>query len=481
MRLHSETVVRFETVIEYRIIPGIRLPGERGVMARTLLLACFLFAWLFGAQGYAADTIEDYDACYKLKKEDRLTCYDDIAERRQKASPPSHAPVSAPATQPGTRTVTGAPATKPDALSATPAAAEAAGGFAKCKDSFYSADRLRCYDEVANYSWWRCLTDCVWGTGESPAKKADGVDACKKICDDSERLYEYDRMAGLDPKPPGKSSYLSKAWLLDDESREKAGRWAIRAHRENYFLLYTYNGNLDKEPYESVNPGTQLQDAESKFQISLKMKLLEDIPVFGKKADVWAAYTQLSQWQFWNWSNSAPFRETNYEPEVLFNTRMGDDLVRLGRDPLKLQFIQVGLNHQSNGQSEPLSRSWNRLMANFGVEWEPFDVVLKTWYRLPESAENDDNPDIDSYLGYGELWAGYHGKTCGIDYHLGLMFRNNLRFDEDNRSTLQLGFDFTCIGPLNCYIQYFTGYGETLVDYNHYTNRIGVGVMIKDW
>jgi phospholipase A1 len=61
------------------------------------------------------------------------------------------------------------------------------------------------------------------------------------------------------------------------------------------------------------------------------------------------------------------------------------------------------------------------------------------------------------------------------------MFRNNLRFDDDNRSTLQLGFDFTCIGPLNCYIQYFTGYGETLIDYNHYTNRIGVGVMIKDW
>ena len=175
-------------------------------------------------------------------------------------------------------------------------------------------------------------------------------------------------MAGLNPKPPSKSSYLSKAWLLDEESREKAGRWAIRAHRENYFLLYTYNGHLDKQPYESVNPGTQLQDAETKFQVSLKMKLLEDIPVFGKKADVWAAYTQLSQWQFWNWSNSAPFRETNYEPEVLFNTRMGDDLVRLGEDPLKLQFIQVGLNHQSNGQSEPLSRSWNRVVANFGFE-----------------------------------------------------------------------------------------------------------------
>ena len=446
-------------------------------MTRTLLTACFLLAWLFGTSGYAADTIEDYDACHKLTKEDRLKCYEDIAERRQKAA----APVSAPAPQPGIQAVTPAPVKTPETQSSTPAAAEAARGLVKCKDAHYSADRLRCYDEEAQYSWWKCLTDCVWRTEESAAKKTGGVDACTKICDDSERLYEYDRMAGLNPKPPSKSSYLSKAWLLDDESREKAGRWAIRAHRENYFLLYTYNGTLDKQPYESVNPDTQLQDAEAKFQISLKMKLLEDIPVFGKKADVWAAYTQLSQWQFWNWNYSAPFRETNYEPEVLFNIRMGDEIVRLGRDPLKLQFVQFGLNHQSNGQSEPLSRSWNRLVANFGFEWEPFDVVLKTWYRLPESAENDDNPDIDAYLGYGEIWAGYHGKACGIDYHFALMFRNNLRFDDDNRSTLQLGFDFTCIGPLNCYIQYFTGYGETLIDYNHYTNRIGVGVMIKDW
>ncbi len=443
-------------------------------MIRTLLIAGFLLTWLCGAPGCpapaaAAKTLEE---CSKIDdRNDRLDCYDDIARQKQTISTP--APTAAPPP---------APAPQPEIQATAPVAADAAGGLAKCKDSYYSADRLRCYDEEAHYSWWRCLTDCVWGTEESAAKKADGVDACHKICDDSERLYEYDRMAGLNPKPPRKSSYLSKAWLLDEESRERAGRWAIRAHRENYFLLYTYNGHLDKQPYESVNPGTQLQDAETKFQVSLKMKLLEDIPVFGKKVDVWAAYTQLSQWQFWNWSNSAPFRETNYEPEVLFNTRMGDDLVRLGGDPLKLQFIQVGLNHQSNGQSEPLSRSWNRFVANFGFEsGSHFDVVIKTWYRLPESAENDDNPDIDSYLGYGELWAGYHGKTCGIDYHFALMFRNNLRFDDDNRSTLQLGFDFTCIGPLNCYIQYFTGYGETLVDYNHYTNRIGVGVMIKDW
>ena len=96
-------------------------------------------------------------------------------------------------------------------------------------------------------------------------------------------------------------------------------------------------------------------------------------------------------------------------------------------------------------------------------------------------AKINDNPGISSYLGYGELWAGYHGKTCGMDYNLGLMFRNNLRFDDENRSTLQLSIDGTLIGPLNWYVQYFTGYGETLIDYNHYTNRIGAGVKIQDW
>ncbi len=441
-------------------------------MFRTLLLACSLFFWLFWAQGVSAYSVEDYDRCSSIEnKEKRLQCYEEAAGRKPKGPVPDATPAPRPATPAAVVTQETPPA--------APVVATIATGLARCKENYYSADRLRCYDAETRYSWWRCLTDCVWQTEESAAKKTDGVEACKNICDDSERLYAYDRLAGLNPKPPSQSSYLSKAWLLDPDSREKAGRWAIRANRDNYFLLYTYNGALDKQPYESVNPGTHLQNAETKFQLSLKLKLLEDIfEVFGKPVDIWAAYTQLSVWQLWNFNNSAPFRETNYEPELIANVRMNKELV----DGWKLQFIQfVPLNHQSNGQSEPLSRSWNRTMVNFGFEKGNFDVVLKGWYRWPESAENDDNPSISSYLGYGELWAGYHGKACGMAYNLGLMLRNNLRFDDENRSTVQIGIDSTLVGPLNWYIQYFTGYGETLIDYNHYTNRIGLGVKIQDW
>jgi phospholipase A1 len=314
------------------------------------------------------------------------------------------------------------------------------------------------------------------------ASAAASLDDCAKIDDDAARLRCYDEAAGRKPtdaparvtpaepapEEPRKPSYLSMKWQLDEESRK--GRFAITPYKQNYLLPYTYNFTQNKELYAAANPGTEIQDYEAKFQISLKVKLWESI--LGTNTDLWLGYTQLSFWQVYNTDFSSPFRETNYEPEVLLNFRTDTDVFGLMRN----RFIQIGLNHQSNGRGEPLSRSWNRIVANFGFERGDFDLVLKTWARIPESEENDDNPDITSYLGYGEIWLGYFWKDC----HLGAMFRNNLRFDE-NRSALQLELSFPLVERINGYVQYFTGYGESLIDYNHYTNRIGVGFMIRDW
>ena len=318
----------------------------------------------------------------------------------------------------------------------------------------------------------------------APAKAAAGYEACTAIDDDALRLRCYDQAAGRGSKepaasaavPPGQTkptaasqpSILSRMWQLDDESRRH--RFAIMPYRQNYFLPYTYNFTQEKQTYEAANPGVEIQDAEAKFQLSLKMKLWEDI--LGSDMDLWGAYTQVSFWQLYNSKFSSPFRETNYEPEILLNYRTDRDLWGVMRS----RFIQVGLNHQSNGRGKPLSRSWNRFTANFGFERDDFNLILKTWARIPEDESQDDNPDITSYLGYGEIWAG----TVWRDYHLALMFRNNFRFGE-NRSALQFEVSFPLIEHLNGYIQYFTGYGESLIDYNHFTNRIGVGVIVTDW
>ncbi len=320
-------------------------------------------------------------------------------------------------------------------MSSSPATAEAGTGFAACAAIDDSAARLRCYDEAAEL------------------KPKEPVNTEKTAAKPIAPLPE-----------PG---YLSKKWQLDAETRRK--RFAIMPHRTNYLLPYTYNFTQNKDIYEAVDAKADIQDAEAKFQLSLKVKLWESI--LGTNTDLWFAYTQLSFWQIYH-TASAPFRENNYEPEMLLNYRTNTDLFGL----IKSRFIQVGLNHQSDGLGGPLSRSWNRIVANFGFERDGFNVVIKTWNRIPESADRDDNPDITSFVGYGEITLGYHWQN----YAVAAMFRNNLRADE-NRGALQLEFIFPLIEHLNGFVQYFVGYGESLIDYNHYTNRIGIGLIVKDW
>jgi phospholipase A1 len=302
--------------------------------------------------------------------------------------------------------------------------------------------------------------------GASVEKAADRPDECAKIADNAVRLACYDELAVRGPAEKDAESYLSRLWDLDTESRRKG--FALRPHRFNYILPYTYNATPSKELLQA-DPGREIQNQEVKFQISFKTKLWED--VLGKDMDLWIAYTQLSFWQFYDFQNSAPFRETDYEPELLLNFRTNYNI-----PGLRGRYISVGINHQSNGRSRPLSRSWNRVVADFGFERERLTVILKTWYRIPEDEKDDDNPGIDRFLGYGQIDVHYHR-----DGHLvGLSVRNNLRA-HGNKGAVQLEWSFPLFPYVSGYIQYFNGYGESLLDYRASVNRIGAGFILKEW
>jgi phospholipase A1 len=138
------------------------------------------------------------------------------------------------------------------------------------------------------------------------------------------------------------------------------------------------------------------------------------------------------------------------------------------------RLLNVGFNHQSNGRAEPLSRSWNRLFAEFGIERGNFALLAKAWYRIPESADKDDNPDITDYYGYAGLNAIYKWR----DHSFSLMARGNI-------STGKGAAQFTWtsprfLGPLRGYVQAFTGYGESLIDYNWNQSTIGFGIALND-
>lgn len=298
--------------------------------------------------------------------------------------------------------------------------------------------------------------------GEEPAIRLEG---CAGITGDAERLHCYDALPAARRDTGG--TYLTRLWELDETARVR--KFPITPYRSNYILPFTYNGSPNDAAVQEVNPGKELNPSEVEFQISFKVKLWED--VMGWKADLWATYTQISFWQLYDFGDSSPFRETNYEPEILFNLRT--DYKILG---LRGSYLNVGFNHQSNGRSEPLSRSWNRVLANAGFERGPVALILSAWYRIPEKEEDDDNPYIEDYMGYGQLTAYWFPG----EHRLGVALRNNLD-SRDNRGSVQLEWAFPLFRWVSGYVQYFNGYGENLLDYNASSNRIGAGFVLKDW
>jgi len=290
------------------------------------------------------------------------------------------------------------------------------------------------------------------------------------VCEDRRRRAAsrcFDDRSGRSPAETEEPSYLSRLWELDTESRLR--KFAITPYRSNYILPVTYNTTPNEGPIREADPGKEVKNHEVQFQISFKIKLWQDI--LDKEMDLWVAYTQRSFWQFYDFADSSPFRETDFEPELLLNVRTNYHLLGLrGRT------IQVGVDHQSNGRAKPQSRSWNRLVANFGFERDNVILLLDTWYRIPEDEEDDDNPGIEKYLGYGQMNVFYLRKG----HRFGLLIRNNLRL-HDNKGALQLEWSFPLIRWVSGYVQYFNGYGESLLDTNASANRIGIGFILKEW
>ncbi len=257
---------------------------------------------------------------------------------------------------------------------------------------------------------------------------------------------------------------------LRQENGAKSSRFAILAHKPNYFLPLSYVPSQKNHAYDSfAGRAGELDNLEVKFQLSFKIPLYEDL--FGGKADIYAAYTQLALWQAYNAKISAPFREINYEPEAFISYRT--DIRAYG---FKLKSLSFGINHQSNGQIEPISRSWNRLVGGVAVQKGKNYFFLRQWVRMPEKANGNDNPGMGKYMGYGDLLWTRNSRSNSLS----ILLRNNLRSD-DNKGALQVEWGFPLHRKLKGYAQFFTGYGESLISYNRPVTRIGLGVALTDW
>lgn len=310
---------------------------------------------------------------------------------------------------------------------------------------------------------------------------ADQLDECiqRKLAtaDDSVTVGDLRRqclqsVVGVERSLPKRQGAVEKR--LEAEKENVLRPFSIMPHRPNYILPVAWNSKgYNPEHHQKANGDSSydFDQVEAQFQISIKTPLV--VGLFDDSTDIFAAYTNHSFWQVYNDDISAAFRETNHEPEmwVQFNPRWE----LLGIVNASNSF---GINHQSNGQSSELSRSWNRLFATLVFEYGDLGLSVTPWYRIPESEDDDDNPNITKYMGHYEIGATYKWD----DHTFSLMTRNALE-SNFHRGAVQFSWSFP-MGDwpyLRGYLQYYNGYGESLIDYDQYVNRVGVGLSLTDW
>lgn len=260
------------------------------------------------------------------------------------------------------------------------------------------------------------------------------------------------------------------------EALNRSNRFMLTPHKRNYFFPASYTRHPNESPYRA-NDSKALSDlskTEADFQLSIKILIREDI--FGDNGHLYMGYTNHSLWQLYSDIDSAPFRETDHQPEFILS--FTNDWEFLGFHNV---LNEVALNHQSNGLGGLLSRSWNRVMLNSVFERGNFAFALNPWYRIPEPEQEypgdpngDDNPDITQYMGKFEFNGAYQRDE---DIY-SIMLRNNLA--ADNRGALELGWSFPISSNLRGQLKYFNGYGYSLIDYNTDMEVYALGIVFTD-
>lgn len=268
--------------------------------------------------------------------------------------------------------------------------------------------------------------------------------------------------------------YTPLSVLYDLDKNDPKGILTIRPHLPMYVMPLWYNAT----PNYDINSPTQdnvraskdyLQHLDSKLQISMKTKLAQD--VFDTNADVWLGYTQQSYWQVYNGKNSRPFRSSDYQPEIFLTQPIKGNLPGNG----SLRLLGAGLVHESNGQSDPLSRSWNRIYAMAGTEWGKLTVIPRLWLIANENSKDSDNPDIGDYMGYGDVRWLY---PLNDQSTVGGVMRYN---PSSNKGAIQVDYAYPLTGGMKAILQVFHGYGENIQDYNHKSTNVGIGIMFNDF
>ena len=316
----------------------------------------------------------------------------------------------------------------------------------------------------------------------APAPQADPKTVAKAIAAVAAITVQPEPRDCRNPK----LSNLSRFWELEKDS--DCGTFTIRGYHPTSLSVIGSDG-VNTQPTSTADghsalTATRYSQVETRIQVSIKTKIASGLLTQGNEQlrdSLWFGYTQQSYWQFFNTDLSRPFRSTDHEPEITYIYPSEADLPGGWR----LRYSGASLVHQSNGQALPLSRSWNRVVLMAGMEkGAKVRMMGRVWTRLPERSTDDDNPEISDTIGRAELAAFWDVNAFNT---LGLTVRHSLTGTANGSYRLEWLKSFGDTDPryshsgLRFHTQLFSGYGDSLVDYNRRRTVLSVGLSLVDW
>ncbi|HKS55457.1 MAG TPA: phospholipase A [Steroidobacteraceae bacterium] len=218
----------------------------------------------------------------------------------------------------------------------------------------------------------------------------------------------------------------------------------------------------------------------AKFQISLRFRLFDDHGRLARRMpwidDLYLSFSQTALWDLGELSK--PFKDSSYKPRLFYANY---DLARYFDGNLRFGF-ESGIGHESNGKEGDDSRSYNMLYARPTLTLGDPDGFRAYFAPLIHNyiAESD-NPDISDYRGYVD-WLFGVGSKGGLDFW-GVL-RKGTRSDYGSVE-LNASYPLSKLsgGDLTGWLmlQYFNGYGESLLDYNRKLDsqlRLGIAIAL---
>ncbi len=253
------------------------------------------------------------------------------------------------------------------------------------------------------------------------------------------------------------------------EEKILSNSFGIAFYKPTYVLPFYYTRMPDNAVYEGETPqGETLKKSEVKYQLSFKVPLWAHI--YHLPMSLFFAYTQMSYWQLYD--RDPFFRETDYEPEAFLAYELNWHLF----GNWHLNFINVGAVHQSNGYGGALERSWNRIYISTIASSDNWVIGIRPWVVFHDDTYERQNPNMAKYMGHEQFTIAYkyYNQVFALE-------ARNVVEDHARRSGLTASWSFPITKHLNGYFQVFSGYGQSLIEYDHRTNSAGIGIALSNW